>query len=84
MSARSSTARASGPIGVRPYSIMITFLQHTERGEQVVPPLAPRTDWLGLWVVLATSVALLAIVVGWLGWSFARVPIWRVLRKGEE
>ncbi len=71
-------------VGARAHSIMITFLQHTERGREVLPPFAPHTDWSGFAVILLTSLGVLAVVAAWLAWSFARTPIWRVLRASEQ
>ena len=71
-------------IGTRAHSMIITFLQHNERGRQVLPPFVPQTDWTGLLVIFLASLVTLAAVMSWQSLSFARVPIWRVLRRGEE
>ncbi|MEE9284784.1 MAG: hypothetical protein V3V35_03540, partial [Dehalococcoidia bacterium] len=70
-------------IGSRTHSVMITFLEHTERGRAVVPPFVPQTDWSGVgYVLLASGVAVAAMTL-WAGLTFIRTPIWRVLRRGE-
>ena len=71
-------------IGTRAHAMIITFLQHDERGRQVLPPFTPHTDWSGVGVMLVASLATLTLVMGWQAWRFARVPIWRVLRGSEE
>ncbi|MCL0101791.1 FtsX-like permease family protein [Dehalococcoidia bacterium] len=71
-------------IGGRAHSMIITFLQHNERGRQVVPPIEPQTDWTGLAVVLIAMGITLLVVLGFHGFTFARVPVWRMLRRGEE
>lgn len=71
-------------VGSQAHGIMIMFLQHTERGRQILPPLAPYTSWTGLGAMLAMSGLIVAIVLGWLVWTFIRVPIWKVLRGGGE
>ncbi|MCH8190313.1 MAG: hypothetical protein IIC80_03055, partial [Chloroflexi bacterium] len=71
-------------IGIRTHGIMITFLEHTERGRAVVPPFSPQTDWTGIgWIFLATAVTLGAVML-WAWFRFAHTPIWRVLRRGES
>ena len=70
-------------IGVRTHDVMITFLEHTERGRSVTPPFAPQTDWSGLgFIVLVALAAAAAVLVG-LMVTQLRTPIWRVLRQGE-
>ena len=48
-------------------SLMLRFLDVTERGERVVPPFIVRTDWiaLGLGVGLLTAVVLVTLVTSW-------------------
>ncbi|MCH8194905.1 MAG: hypothetical protein IIB12_02420 [Chloroflexi bacterium] len=71
-------------IGIRTHGIMITFLEHTERGRAVVPPFSPQTDWTGIgWIFLATAVTLSAVML-WAWFRFVHTPIWRVLRRGES
>ncbi len=71
-------------IGTRAHSMIITFLQHNDRGREVQPPFATHTDWSGLGIILLASLGTLLAVMVWQNLSFSRVPIWRVLRKGEE
>ena len=70
-------------IGSRAHSIAITFLQHTEQGRAVIPPFVPQTDWSGIGIILLATTASVIAIVAWAGWSFARTPIWQVLRRGE-
>ncbi|MSQ25266.1 MAG: ABC transporter permease [Dehalococcoidia bacterium] len=70
-------------IGLRTHGMMITFLKHTEAGREVLPPFLPQADWTGVRVVLLASLAALSAVVAAAVLTFIRIPISRVLRRGE-
>ena len=70
-------------VGLRTHGMMITFLKHTESGREVLPPFLPQADWTGVQVVLLASLAALGLVVAAAVFTFVRIPISRVLRRGE-
>jgi len=78
------SALLGGWVGAQAHAAMVRFLQHTERGQQVLPPLTPHLDWSGVALVVAVfAVLTLAIVLRFL-WEFQRVRVWLVLRRGGE
>ncbi len=71
-------------VGSRAHAMMITFLEHTERGRNVLPPFAPQTDWSGVgWIALAAAGAALALLV-WAALRYAKTQAWRTLREGSD
>ena len=71
-------------IGSRTHGVMITFLEHTERGRQVTPPFVPQTDWTGIGIILLAALGAVAGVLLWASLSYGRAPIWQALRRGGE
>ena len=70
-------------IGSRTHGVMITFLEHTERGRNVVPPFEPQTDWSGVGFIALVALVAVAAVILFVTLADLRRPLWRVLRLGE-
>ena len=77
-------ALIGGLIGSRAHAMMIVFLEHTERGRNVLPPFAAQTDWSGVaWVALAAAGAAI-VLLAWAAWRYAKTQAWRTLREGSD
>lgn len=71
-------------IGLRLSSMMMPFLQLTERGQRVLPPFVPVVDWLTIgiaYVILAVAFILTTSLVILF---YSRVALHRALRMGDE
>ena len=71
-------------VGNRAHAMTITFLEHTERGRNVLPPFAAQTDWSGVgWIALAAAGAAI-VLLAWAVGRYAKTEAWRTLREGSE
>ena len=70
-------------VGARLGTLMLEFLEITERGEEVVPPFVLATDWGTIGVVYGILGAVFLLTVGVVVALYARLALYRILRLGE-
>lgn len=71
-------------VGMRLSTMMMPFLQLTERGETVLPPFILTTDWLTIGIAYIILTVAFAITIFLVVLFFSRVALHRTLRMGEE
>jgi ABC-type lipoprotein release transport system permease subunit len=71
-------------IGLKLSTIMMPFLQLTERGERVVPPFTPVTDWFTIGIAYIILIVAFVITISLVVLFFRRVALHRTLRMGDE
>jgi ABC-type lipoprotein release transport system permease subunit len=71
-------------VGMRLSTLMMPFLQLTERGELVLPPFVLTTDWLTIGIAYIILTIAFAITIFLVVLFFSRVALHRTLRLGEQ
>jgi len=71
-------------VGMRLSTMMMPFLQLTERGEMVLPPFILTTDWLTIGIAYIILAIAFAVTIFLVVLFFSRVALHRTLRMGEE
>ena len=75
---------AGSLMGLRLGSMMMSFLELTERGEKVLPPFIIQIDWLSIGSTYLVLAIIFALAVSAVVWYFSRLAIHQALRIGEE
>jgi hypothetical protein len=70
-------------LGLQIGSLMLPFLQLTERGGRVLPPFIITTQWSSILPAYALLFLFFAVSIGLMGLVVSRLPIGRTLRIGE-
>ena len=71
-------------VGMRLSTMMMPFLQLTERGEMVLPPFILATDWFTIGIAYIILAVAFAVTIFLVVLFFSRVALHRTLRMGEE
>lgn len=71
-------------MGLKLSTIMLPFLQLTERGQRVVPPFTPVTDWPTIGIAYIILIVAFIITISLVVLFFRRVALHRTLRMGDE
>jgi len=70
-------------VGLQLSTMMMPFLQLTERGAMVLPPFILTTDWLTIGIAYIILTVAFAVTISLVVLFFSRVALHRTLRMGE-